>query len=124
RNFISLIALSPNVTATYADGGSNAGAPSRQGGDRATQNFSVAGMRREFNYYSLDGIVNTDVDFNTYIFLPSIDALQEFKVQTGIYSAEFGREVTQVNVSTKSGTNEYHGALFDFVRNNYFDARP
>ena len=124
RNFLSLIALSPNVTATYADGGSNAGAAQRQGGDRSGQNFSVAGMRREFNYYTLDGITNTDVDFNTYVFLPSIDALQEFKVQTGIYSAEFGREASQVNVSTKAGTNDYHGALFDFIRNNKLDARP
>jgi hypothetical protein len=57
-------------------------------------------------------------------FLPSIDALQEFKVQTGIYSAEFGRESTQINVSTVSGTNQYHGVLFDFIRNNDFDARP
>jgi hypothetical protein len=124
RNFLSLIALSPNVTATYADGGSNAGAAQRQGGDRSSQNFSVAGMRREFNYYTLDGITNTDVDFNAYIFLPSIDALQEFKVQTGVYSAEFGREASQVNVSTKAGTNEYHGTLFDFIRNNKLDARP
>jgi hypothetical protein len=124
RNFLSLIALSPNVTATYANGGSNAGAPSRQGGDRATQNFSVAGMRREFNYYTLDGVSNTDVNFNTYAFLPSIDALQEFKVQTGVYPAEYGREATQVNVSTKSGTNSYHGTLFEFLRNSALDARP
>ena len=121
RNFIQLVALSPNVNATFADGGASS---SRQGGDRSTQNFSVAGMRREFNYYTLDGIANTDVDFNTYSFLPSIDALQEFKVQTGVYSAEFGHEAAQVNVSTKSGTNAYHGALFDFIRNNDLDARP
>jgi hypothetical protein len=121
RNFLQLVALSPNVNATFADGGA---ATSRQGGDRASQNFSVAGMRREFNYYTLDGVANTDVDFNTYAFLPSVDALQEFKVQTGVYSAEFGHEATQVNVSTKSGTNEYHGTLFDFIRNNDFDARP
>jgi hypothetical protein len=121
RNFVQLIALSPNVNASYADGGT---ATSRQGGDRATQNFSVGGQRREFNYYTLDGIANTDVDFNTYAFLPSIDALQEFKVQTGVYSAEFGHEAAQVNVSTKSGTNQYHGTLFDFLRNNAIDARP
>src|SRR6266852_8929481 len=121
RNFLQLVALSPNVNATFADGGA---ATSRQGGDRASQNFSVAGQRREFNYYTLDGVANTDVDFNTYAFLPSVDALQEFKVQTGVYSAEFGHEAAQVNVSTKSGTNEYHGALFDFVRNNGVDARP
>ncbi len=121
RNFIQLVALSPNVNASFADGGA---ATSRQGGDRASQNFSVAGQRREFNYYTLDGIVNTDVDFNTYSFLPSIDALQEFKVQTGVYSAEFGHEAAQVNVSTRSGTNHDHGTVFDFLRNNAVDARP
>jgi len=101
------------------------GAASRQGGDRGTAaQISVGGQRQEFNYYTLDGVSNTDVNYGSYAFLPSIDALQEFKVQTGIYSAEFGRESTQINVSTISGTNQYHGALFDFLRNNYLDARP
>ena len=122
RNFLQLVALSPNVSANFVNSGGQA--DSRQGGDRAGQEISVAGMRREFNYYTLDGVDNTDVNFNTYIFLPSIDALQEFKVQTGIYSAEFGREAAQINVSTKSGTNEYHGSLFEFLRNSDLDARP
>src|SRR5713101_8036296 len=122
RNFIQLVALSPNVNANFANSGGQAS--SRQGGDRSTQLFSVAGMRREFNYFTLDGIANSDVNFNTYLFLPSIDALQEFKVQTGVYSAEFGYEAAQVNVSTKGGTNEYHGALFEFLRNSDLDARP
>src|SRR5207244_2297599 len=122
RNFISLIGLSPNVNANFAN--SFGGAGSRQGGDRTQQQFSVAGMRREFNYFTLDGVANSDVNFNTYLFLPSIDALQEFKVQTGVYSAEFGHEAAQVNVSTKGGTNEYHGALFEFLRNSSLDARP
>jgi hypothetical protein len=124
RNFIQLVALSPNVSAAFADGGTNGGAQARQGGDRTMQQISVAGQRREFNYYTLDGIADTDVNFNTYSFLPSIDALQEFKVQTGVYSAEFGRESAQVNVSTRSGTNQYHGTVFDFLRNNAVDARP
>jgi hypothetical protein len=94
------------------------------GGDRTAEQISVAGQRREFNYFTLDGIADTDVNFNTYTFLPSIDALQEFKVQTFVYSAEFGHESAQVNASTKSGTNQYHGVMFDFVRNNDFDARP
>ena len=99
RNFLSLIALSPNVSAEFAGAGQ---AGDRQGGSRANQQISISGQRREFNYYTLDGTDNTDVNFNTYILLPSIDALEEFKVQTGIYSAEFGRAASQVNVVTKS----------------------
>src|SRR5688572_24806664 len=123
RNFINLISLSPNVSSDWSGGGGG-GASGRQGGDRSTQNFAVAGQRREYNQYTLDGIVNQDVNFNTYAFLPSIDSVEEFKVQTGVYSAEFGREVAQVNVSTKSGTNAYRGTIFEFVRNDAFDAAP
>ncbi len=123
RNFINLVSLSPNVSSDYA-GGAGGGASGRQGGDRSSQNFSIAGQRREYNQYTLDGIVNQDVNFNTYAFLPSIDSVEEFKVQTGVYSAEFGREVAQVNVSTKSGTNAYHGTVFEFIRNDAFDAAP
>jgi hypothetical protein len=93
-------------------------------GSRANQQISISGQRREFNYYTLDGVDNTDVNFNTYIFLPSVDALEEFKVQTGIYSAEFGRAAGQVNVVTKSGSNTFHGTVFEFHRNDKFDARP
>ena len=121
RNYLSLIALSPNVSAEFAGAGQ---AGTRQGGTRANQQLSISGQRREFNYYTLDGVDNTDVNFNTYIFLPSVDALEEFKVQTGVYSAEFGREASQVNVVTKSGSNSLHGTLFEFNRNDAFDAKP
>lgn len=121
RDYLQLVALSPNVSFGFANGGQ---ADSRQGGTRANEEVSVAGQRREFNYFTLDGIDNTDVNFNTYIIQPSIDALQEFKVQTGIYPAEFGRATTQINVSTKPGTNEYHGTVFEFLRNDKLDARP
>ena len=121
RNYLSLIALSPNVSAGFAGAGQ---AGDRQGGSRANQQISISGQRREFNYYTLDGVDNTDVNFNTYIFLPSIDALEEFKVQTGIYSAEFGRAAGQVNVVTKSGSNAFHGTVFEFHRDDKFDARP
>src|SRR5215831_15636839 len=121
RNFLQLVALSPNVTFGFM-------APNneqrRQGGTRTEQNISVAGMRGTWNNYSLDGIANTDVNFNLYIQLPSVDALQEFKVQSGIYPAEFGREAGQINVSTKSGTNDYHGTAFEFLRNSALDAKP
>jgi hypothetical protein len=121
RNFTAMIALSPNVSSDFSASG---GAQSRQGGDRTTvAQIAVAGQRQVFNYYTLDGLINTDPNFNVYTFLPSIDAIQEFKVQTGVYSAEFGHESSQINVSTKSGTNQYHGTLFDFIRNNDLDAR-
>ena len=121
RNYLSLIALSPNVSAEFAGAGQ---AGDRQGGSRASQQLSISGQRREFNYFTLDGVDNTDVNFNTYIFLPSVDALEEFKVQTGIYSAEFGRSASQVNVVTKSGSNALHGTVFEFHRNDAMDARP
>src|SRR5206468_776755 len=95
----------------------------RQGGSRASQNIAVAGQRSSFNHFTLDGVENTDVNFNTYVILPSIDALQEFKVQTGIFPAEFGRATTQINASTKPGTNQFHGTLFEFLRNDKLDAK-
>ena len=121
RNYLSLVALSSNVDTLSPSSGQ---AGSRQGGDRASQSISAAGQRIMFDYYTLDGVNNTDPDFNTYVTLPSIDAIQEFKVQTGIYPAEFGHQATQINVVTKSGGNSYHGALFDFLRNDKFDAIP
>ena len=121
RDYLNLVALSPN-TNTLSPSSGQAG--SRQGGDRANQSISAGGQRIMFNYFTLDGVSNTDPNFNTYVVLPSIDALQEFKVQTGIYPAEFGHEATQINVLTKSGGNQYHGALFEFLRNNVLDAAP
>lgn len=123
RNFTDLIGLSPNVTTGQTVTG---GFSSVRGGglSRGDISISIAGQRREFMYFTLDGVDNSDVDFNVYELLPSIDALQEFKVQTGIYSAEFGYEPGQVNISTRSGTNSYHGTLFEFLRNNDVDALP
>ena len=121
RNFLKMVELTPNVSASFSGSGSSG---PRQGGDRSAQQLSIGGGRREWNYFTLDGINNTDVNFNSYIFLPSIDALQEFKVQTGVYSAELGRELGQVSVTTKAGTNVYHGTVFEFVRNNKLDALP
>ncbi len=120
RNFLQLVATAPNVSFGFQSAGQ---AGSRQGGTRANQNISVAGQRSYFNRFTIDGVENTDVNFNSPIILPSIDALQEFKVQTGIFPAEFGRASTQINVSTKSGSKEYHGALFEFLRNDVLDAR-
>ena len=121
RNYLGLAALSSNVN-TLSSGSGQAG--SRLGGDRASQSIAVGGQRIMFDYYTLDGVNNTDPDFNTYIALPSIDGIQEFKVQTGVYSAEFGHEASQINVVSKSGTNSFHGGAYEFIRNNYVDAQP
>ena len=72
----------------------------RLGGTRSTLTVSLSAARATWANYTLDGITNTDVDFNTYILLPSVEA-QEFKVQSDIYPVEFGREAGQVNISTK-----------------------
>ncbi|HUS08123.1 MAG TPA: carboxypeptidase-like regulatory domain-containing protein, partial [Bryobacteraceae bacterium] len=120
RNYLQLVSLSPNVSYGFGSAGQ---AGSRQGGDRAAQNIAVAGNRSYFNNFTLDGVNNTDPNFNSYVIQPSIDALQEFKVQTGIYPAEFGRQATQINVSTKPGSNQYHGTLFEFLRNDKLDAK-
>ena len=119
RNFFSLVALSPGVTVGFQPA---AQATNRQGGTRSTLTMSLAGARATWSNYTLDGITNTDINFNLYVLLPSVDAIQEFKVQSGIYPAEFGREAGQINVSSKPGTNGYHGTVFEFLRNEKFDA--
>jgi hypothetical protein len=120
RNWLQMVALAPNVSAEMRAGGH---VDSRQGGERGRQPISVAGQRQFYNRFTLDGVENTDVNYNTYVIRPSIDALQEFKIQTGIYSAEFGRATAQVNATTKSGGNEFHGAVFHFLRNDKLDAK-
>lgn len=120
RNYLSLVKLSSNV-ATEMPGSGNR--TSRQGGERAEQTIAIAGQRQEFNRFTLDGVENTDLNFNTYLIRPSIDALREVKIQTGVYSAQYGRTTSQIIVGTKSGTNELHGTVFEFHRNENLDAR-
>ena len=119
RNYLQMITLSPNVT-TEGGGGGGGGL---QGGARTRASYSVAGQRLEFNRYTLDGIENTDPNFNSYVIQPSVDAIQEFKVETGVYSAEHGRATSQISATTRAGSNDFHGALFEFLRNDKLDAR-
>ena len=121
RNYLNLVKLSPNVAAEMGAGGQ---ANSRQGGERANQAISVSGQRQQYNRFTLDGVENTDPNFNTFVVRPSVDALQEFKVQTGVYSAEYGKSTSQINVTTRAGTNEFHGSVFEFLRNDKIQARP
>jgi hypothetical protein len=114
RNFLTFALLVPGGQLPVA-GSQN----STQGGA-----ISVNGAREQSNDFLLDGVDNNDLYINQYSVLPSVDAIQEFKVQSSSYSAEFGRGGgAQVNVVLKSGTNEFHGSGFEFLRNRHMDAK-
>jgi hypothetical protein len=98
-------------------------------GQKGSTGFSANGLRTELNNYMLDGLDN-NMHQQAYTggqaqaVEPSVDAIQEFKVQTSAYSAEFGNNMgAVVNVTLKSGTNHLRGTLFEFVRNDKFDAK-
>jgi hypothetical protein len=90
---------------------------------RASASFSANGMRTRDNNFLLDGVDNNETWLNSVVIFPSIDALEEFKVQTSTYSAEFGRSSGRVvNIQIKSGQNALHGSAFEFLRNDALDA--
>jgi hypothetical protein len=127
RNFTSLLILSPGVTPVSTAQGSgisttDAGISAIPG--TAFYKVSFFGQQNRETLYMMDGIVNTDLRGAIYGFLPIIDAMSEFKVQSHIDSAEYG-VVTGgiVNMLSKSGTNKFHGSVWEFIRNNAFDAR-
>src|SRR5215510_413986 len=120
RNYLQLTSLIPGAT---TNGPSSSQGKQRMGGQRNSFALNVSGQRIHFNHYSLDGIENTDLNFNSYMLLPSVDALREFKVESGLFDAEYGRAIAQINVSTKSGTNQCLGTLFEFLRNSALDAK-
>ena len=122
RNFTQILALSPGVTANVIDAGALG---------RNSVNISANGARPWDNNVVLNGMNadNTnsqgfdDAPDKTGIPVPAPDAIEEFKVQTGLYDAEFGKEGGgTVNVVTKSGTNQFHGTAFDFFRNTDMNA--
>ncbi len=118
RNFTFLAQLAAGVNTPQADTRGNA----------ATGAFAANGNRPAQNNYLLDGIDNNSdtVDFlngTNYVVLPPVDAVEEFKVQTSDFSAEFGRSGAAVlNATIKSGTNSFHGAAWEFFRNDKLDA--
>ena len=113
RTFYGLALLSP---AAYIPG--QASTLGFRGG------FNVAGNNETANTFTINGIDDNDQNVMTPSFRPSVEAIQEFKLLTGVYSAEYGRTSGgQVVVITKTGTNAFHGDLFEFIRNSQFDAK-
>ncbi len=116
RNFMQLLLVGAGAVTVGGEQGTM-----RQGQGNA---ISVNGGRPEGNNYTLDGLVNTDAALVTPAVVLSQDAIQEFKVSSGTYSADQGFSATQINIVSKSGTNTPHGAVFWYDRNDAFDAKP
>jgi hypothetical protein len=117
RNFAQLALLNAGVSASGGGGG-------QQGGEGGVSGYSSNGQRSSSNNFLVDGIDNNNYNAGSVSQLPSIDSIQEFQVQTNNYSAEYGRNSGSViNLVTKSGTNNLHGSLYEFIRNDALDAR-
>src|SRR6478672_8197369 len=120
RNFATLVYLTPGITPGQA--GENLSGASTFN-PRGASNFNALGHQANANAWLIDGIDNNEYTFNTVIIAPSVEQVREFKVLTGVFSAEFGRGAGVVSVSTKSGQNAWHGTAFEYLRNEKFDAK-
>ncbi len=120
RTFYELVLLAPGTTPRMP-GSFIATRRPTPGGLNAPA-FYVGGAREESNAFLLDGIDAVDPHYLSPSIYPSVDVIQEFKLQANAYSAEFGRFAAQVNATTRSGTNELRGSLYEFLRNDVLDA--
>ena len=115
RNFYELSLLVPGAVPP---------AQGSAGSARGDFSFSVNGAREDANNFLLDGVYNVDPKLNTFGVRPSVEAIREFEMLTSTYDASFGRNPgAQVNVILNSGSNDFHGSLFEFHRNAALDAR-
>ena len=114
RNFLDLSLLAPGTT-TAAEGSA--------GSVRGAFTLNVNGDREGANAYLLDGAYNVDPKLNTVAVRPPVDAIEEFRVVRGSYDATYGRHAgAQINVITKSGSNQFHGTLYEFFRHDSLNA--
>lgn len=121
RNFTQLIALAPGVS-------NQTGQDEAKVGVVGSVKYSVNGGRVEYNTFEVDGsdVLNTGLNgaSSTLMVYPSLDAIQEVKVLTSNYGAQYGRTASgTVQVTTKSGTDRFHGNLYEFIRNEAFNSR-
>jgi Carboxypeptidase regulatory-like domain len=124
RNFVQLATLTPGTTASTSPVSFFNGAPSSEASTRGSFSLSVGGSREQSTDWMLDGNDNNQLDEGGIAIFSTIDDIQEFKVLTYNYSAEWGeRAGPTVLVTTKSGTNRLHGSLFEYFRNTDLDAR-
>jgi hypothetical protein len=124
RDFVQLATLTPGVTQETNPNSFFNGGPSSEASARGSFSLSVGGSRPNSTDWLLDGNDNNELTAGAIAILSSIDSIQEFKVLTYNYSAEWGtRGGPTVLVTTKSGSDQLHGSLFEFLRNTDLDAR-
>jgi hypothetical protein len=119
RHFVDLALLIPGTVTPPQNGFLTA--PLRGQGSFA---FNSAGGREDAVNFMINGINLSDMSQNQVTFQPTINTVSEFKIDNSTYSAEYGRNSGSiVNIATRSGTNDYHGEVYDYLRNDFFDAR-
>jgi len=124
RNFVQLATLAPGTTQSTNPNSFFTSAASSEAATRGSFSLSVGGSREQSTDWLLDGNDNNQLDEGGIAIFSEIDGIQEFKVLTYNYSAEYGeRAGPTVLVTTKSGSNQFHGSLFEFFRNTKLDAR-
>ncbi len=116
RDFTQLVSLTPGALTSNTPGGPAAGS------NTGFTTVSVSGGQSEKTEFLLDGISNQEQLYNGVQFSPSIDFIEEFRVLSNSFSAEYGRGSAIIVVSTRSGTNQIHGTAFEFLRNDALDA--
>jgi hypothetical protein len=128
RNVLELARLTPGVTTGFINSdasGAKGNAETYRAGNTGGAALSVNGQRTQANNFLLDGVDNNESLVNTINIFPPAEAIQEFRVQTSVAQAEFGRGGGGIiNSVIKSGTNRFHGSAFLFLRNDDLDARP
>lgn len=121
RNFIDLARMAPGASEGNPQG---FGTGTRPDDRRPSSQITVNAQNDSVNNKTIDGMDNNEAVIGTIGVQPSIDAIQEVRVQTNLYTAEVGRTAgAAIDIITKSGTNNFHGSVYEFLRNDIFDAR-